>query len=788
MPEPEQTTGKSKLTERGRRRLTTVIMLSILTLLLMLSLIAQSGFNLSPFLSPGTAGETLLLYALSTLNFLAFITLFFVLLRNVLKLIRERRAGRLGSKFKARLVSYSIGLSLLPVLLLFFFAFGLLNRSIDRWFGAPTAQIVQDSRTLEDRYFEREETEMLSLTRAIGEGLHLAGGVDYHSPAFEARVREQMADYGLALVRVVAADQRLTYQIDGKDVAADIDDTLAIAENDVRKGSPGYKGKDDGATIYTIAAARFSKPSKDAPILIIAREFPRAADLEAHYNTIVSLKNKLKPLKDDYILMLALVTLSLIFAAVWLALHVARGITVPIQALAEATDRVAHGDFVHRVDVVAEDELAVLVNSFNQMARQLEENRTQLDLASEYLRRTNVALLDRGRYIETVLESLSTGVISTDERSTIATINVAALKMLGLQEKPPTGTPISRIIEGPQGIELAALCRRARRAEKAHADIEFVRPDGSSLQTATTAVALRGSDGAVDGWVIVMEDLTDLIHAERAAAWSEVARRMAHEIKNPLTPIQLSAERIMRNFSRGAGARFDEIVKEGTSTIVREVGTLQRMVEEFSRFARLPEASLVETSLNGVIRDTVALYAERLDGIRLECKLADDLPMMSLDPEQMKRVLVNLIDNAIEALATDGEGSSHNGSVSGHNGVNPVAKRSGGLDGKVNGGPSGDPADVGSTVVTERLIRIESIYAKSTETARMIVSDSGHGIKPADRDKLFLPKFSTRERGTGLGLAIASHIVSDHKGRIWVEDNSPRGAKFLIDLPINPNL
>ncbi|HEY6328490.1 MAG TPA: ATP-binding protein [Blastocatellia bacterium] len=778
MANQDESANKAKLSGRGRRRINTVIVLSTLTGLFMVTMIAQGAFNLSPVLSPGTAGQTLLLYALSTLNFLAFIILFFVLLRNVLKLIRERRAGRIGSKFKARLVSYSIGLSLLPLVLLFFFAFGLLNRTVDRWLGQPTAQIVTDYHVLEEKYFAREEADLRSLTRTLGENLQLEDAPDYHASDFEDQIRQAMDYYGLALVRVVDGPQRLTFQTDGKDVEADIEDTLQIGEREIRdKGLPAFTGKDDGKTVYTIAAVRFSKSDNDGPILMLAREFPRAANIDAHYTKILDLRKGWKPLKDQYILTLALVTLFLIFAAVWFALHVARGITVPIQALAEATDRVAHGDFTHKVDVAAEDELAGLVNSFNQMAFQLEENREKLDLASEDLRRTNLALSDRGRYIETVLETLSTGVISIDDKRSITTINVAALKMVGLSEKPPSGTPLGKVIEGRQGEELAALCRRAGRAEKAHADIEFTRPDGSTLQTATTAISLRTSQGTHGGWVIVMEDLTDLIMAERAAAWSEVARRMAHEIKNPLTPIQLSAERIMRNFSRRANGKFEDVVKEGTSTIVREVGTLQRMVEEFSRFARLPEANLVENDLNAVIRDAVKLYTERLDGIRIECNLSNDLPLLNLDPDQMKRVLVNLIDNAMEALSTGAENKSH----AGHKGTNDSDGKSATTNGKAAAGSRRESA--GQTTAAGRLIRIESVYLKSTDMARVIVSDNGHGIRPVDRDKLFLPKFSTRERGTGLGLAIVSHIVSDHKGRIWVESNQPQGARFMIELP-----
>jgi two-component system nitrogen regulation sensor histidine kinase NtrY len=754
----------SHLTERGRRRLTKVIILSIVLLLLMLSLIAQGGFNLTPFVTPDTAAETLLLYALSTLNFLAFVTLLFVLLRNVLKLVRERRTARLGSKFKSRLVGYAIGLSLLPVLLLFFFAFGLLNRSIDRWFGEPARQIVDDARAIEESYFKKEEADLVGSARALARNIPNPQSSNFDSQEFRARLDEGMTDHDLVLVRLVVPGGRRTIQRGEKTIEPHIEETLLAAEQQVLGGTESFSGSDEGdspTAIFVIAAVRLSSAPSNPSVLIVARAFPpeltqRAATISEQHENFHSMLGKIKRIKAIYILLLAAVTLLLIFSASWLALYVARGITIPIQALAEATDRVAKGDFGRPVEVVAEDELAVLVKSFNQMAAMLAENRERLEHAADDLSRINLTLENRRRYIETVLESLSTGVISTDENAGIATINRSALWMLGLKDRPEDLTPIDRVVEAPQGEELAALCRRARRSEIAQSEIEFKRPDGSSLSTATTAIALRSSDGVIEGLVIVIEDLTDLIQAERAAAWGEVARRMAHEIKNPLTPIQLSAERIMRNYERGAGGktepRFDEVVREGTTTIVREVAALQRMVEEFSRFARLPEARPVEASLNDVVRDAVSLYAERLDGIRMECRLADDLPTLRLDTEQIKRVLVNLIDNAVEAL---------------------------GSDGKVNGNGSSTRLQESN----ERIITLDTSFLKTSDSVRLIVADTGHGISRRDRDKLFLPKFSTRTRGTGLGLAIVSHIIADHKGRVWVEDNQPRGAKFIIELP-----
>ena len=482
-----------------------------------------------------------------------------------------------------------------------------------------------------------------------------------------------MDEYNLALIRARTAEQTLEFH-NNEDVQARIETALSAVEQQALANPEPVSGRygETLSEIYTIAALKLEDRPGSPRLLVVARQIPpevtaRAANIEAQHKNFHSLLGKIKRIKAIYILLLGAVTLLLIFTASWLALYVARGITVPIQALAEATDRVARDDFSEPVRVVSDDELAVLVNSFNQMAARLAENRDRLERAADELGESNLALDNRRRYIETVLESLSTGVISTDDDTGIATINRAALLMLGVGEKPPLGTPIAQLVGGEQGEELQALCRRARRSASAQAEIEFKRADGTLLHTATTAVALRNSEGAVEGWVIVIEDLTDLIQAERAAAWSEVARRMAHEIKNPLTPIQLSAERIMRNYAREEGfhapARLDEIVREGTATIVREVATLQRMVEEFSRFARLPEARPVLLSLNDTVRDAVALYTERLDGIRIECRLADDLPPVRIDPEQIKRVLVNLINNAIEALSSDGrsQGNGSNG-------------------------------------------------------------------------------------------------------------------------------
>jgi PAS domain S-box-containing protein len=446
----------------------------------------------------------------------------------------------------------------------------------------------------------------------------------------------------------------------------------------------------------------------------------------------------------------------LLFAATWIAIHLARGIAKPIRALAEASNEVARGNLSHRVTTIADDELALLADSFNQMTAQLEENRRKIETGASELREKNLALEERRNYIETVLESLSTGVISLDESDRVTTINAAAAEMLKLESAPPAKTGLAEIVSADDYAVLDRLLRRARRSGHAAEQTQLGRsssPDSTSIPVALNATALRSPAGEGRGVVLVIEDLSELLAAQRAAAWSEVARRMAHEIKNPLTPIQLSAERIAKNFKRGTNGenggssngesvrereRVAQVVDECTTTIAREVAGLKAMVDEFSRFARLPHARLESADLNDVVLQSVALYEDRLDGERIDVKLAPRLPPTMLDAEQMRRVFVNLIENSLEALE--------------------------GLDG-------------------ERRITVATAHDSTRGVVLAEVTDTGHGIPRSDFGRLFQPNFSTRERGTGLGLAIVQRIITEHSGRIRVAANRPRGAKFTIELP-----
>jgi two-component system, NtrC family, nitrogen regulation sensor histidine kinase NtrY len=478
-------------------------------------------------------------------------------------------------------------------------------------------------------------------------------------------------------------------------------------------------------------------PLNHNEMLIVAPQKRAANDLtdlvagsERDYQDLVKKQRRVRLLGLST---LGLMTLILLFVSSWVAIYLARGIATPIKALAEASDEIARGNLAHRVTTIADDELALLAESFNQMTAQLEENRSRIEASAAELR-------DRRNYIETVLQSLSTGVISIDENDCVTTLNASASRMLGLVHKVEDSPKLSRLIGTEDWFVVDRLLRRARRAGHATEQTQLD-SGGGPLPVAITATALLDSKGPRGGVVLVIEDLSELLAAQRAAAWSEVARRMAHEIKNPLTPIQLSAERIAKSYGRangGSNGAVAAVITECTETISREVAGLKAMVDEFSRFARLPATRLELANLNDVVTQAAGLYVERLDGVRMSIHLDRDLPAAMLDVEQMKRVFVNLIDNALEAM---------------------------------------------TSACDEKQLTIVTSHDAKRSLLRAEVTDTGQGIDPADSRRLFEPYFSRRDSGTGLGLAIVQRIILEHRGHIRAENNHPRGAKFIIDLP-----
>jgi nitrogen fixation/metabolism regulation signal transduction histidine kinase len=735
-----------------------------LVLLLLSVLVALQVFGLWEVFTPDTASDTLLIYSLSTLNFVAFFLFTFIFIRSLLKLRRERRERQLGSKLKTRLVVYFIAVSLLPITAMAVFSYLFFNRTLDKWLSSLPVEVIREAREAE-RGDERQQAE--ALRKAASTAAFAVERADASRTGEELSALAQSG--GFTTLAVVAAEGGVELPYSGTS-AGQMED-LEGALQAVSRAAPGE--------VFTSASGRFNVVAVDLSggrrlVATQARRVdPNLSRLAAGAQTFEEFRKKQRRVRLLGLSTLGLLTLMLLFAATWSAIHLARGIGQPIRALSEASREVAAGNLSHRVDAIADDELAVLAAAFNDMTAQLQENRRRLEANATELREKNSALEERRHYIETVLQTVSTGVISLDDENRVTTINAAALAMLRLEQTPAPSTPLSDILSAGDFEVLERVLWRARARGRATEQLELARASaqdgngngheagggahegngaggqGSVIPVALTATALAPRDESRRrGVVLVIEDLSELLAAQRAAAWSEVARRLAHEIKNPLTPIQLSAERIARNFRRAGGVnngrgaedgRVARVVEECTATITREVAGLKAMVDEFTRFARLPHARLEPGDLNEVVRQAVSLYEDRLEGVRMDVLLAPALPGSLLDAEQIRRVFVNLIDNSVEAV-TEVEGDRRITVATGH-----------------------DPAR--GLLIAE-------------------VTDTGHGIARTDFARLFQPYFSTRGRGTGLGLAIVQRIMAEHGGRIRAESNRPHGARMIIELPV----
>jgi two-component system, NtrC family, nitrogen regulation sensor histidine kinase NtrY len=749
MSEYIESKDKEEEDSRQSQRRGTPWLLGGLVLLLLSVMVMQQVLGLWEIVTPDSVHVTLLLYAFSCFNFIAFTVFSLIFVRSLLKLRRERRARQLGSRIKTRLVVNSIAVSLLPITGMAVFSFVFLNRALDKWFRRLPADVEESANKALSEDIIAQKAALLDSANTLAVVLNQEPTFDQSKDS----LRRFIESIGIDALKIVSPDCN-TFIISDHSKAYTNEERYLL-EQHLDRAPPLTKASLTPSldnSKYITALVNFD-PNGKLMVARAYRENPLLAQISAGTAGYQQLKKKQGEARLLGLSVLGCLTLLLLFTTTWWAIHFARGIATPIKAMAEAANEVASGNLNHRVTVDAEDELAILAESFNAMTEQLAENRRRLEATTDELREKNLALEERRNYIETVLESLSTGVISFDGEDRITTINAAALAMLRLDTSPLPGTSLSELVNSEDYSILNRLLKRARRSGRATEQTELGRSNQevATLPIALTATALRSSPGIRSGVVLVIEDLSELLSAQRTAAWSEVAQRMAHEIKNPLTPIQLSAERIFRNFTRmndgnGSSKNGDsysqehvgQVIGECTNTIIREVTSLKLMVDEFSLFARLPHAQLKLANINEVVQQAVTLYTDRLDGIRLDVLLGQALPPAMLDTEQLRRVFINLIDNSLEALAS---------------------------------------------IEEERRITVATGYDPSRNLLLVEVADTGHGIPRSNFAKLFQPYFSTRERGTGLGLAIVHRIITEHGGRIRAGSNHPRGAKFTIELP-----
>lgn len=640
--------------------------------------------------------QTLIFWSVSSLIFLLTGTLCFMLFRTGVKLWIERQSNREGSRIRSKLIVGALALSFVPVIFLVSFDYILLNKNLRIWFTRPAEGIKHGMEDIRTGIQEQFEAKVVAQAKWIATTPEIQATIESASVAASVFTRT-CEDNEITQLRL-----RLK---DGRELE------LCKAARTVPAGTPSF-------------SASVPVPAQDGQLIAtshlplhLAQNKREIDENIAEYNQVNAHRTQVR---NFYLLYMGLITIFVLFVSTWIARILADQISNPISALLRAALEVRKGDLSYRVNVKAMDELATLVRGFNEMTKELEANGRELE--------------SRRRFTEAILESIPTGVISLAADGRIQRVN-RALGGIFAEEQITRAEHLRDLFSAEDTAEIRYLMKRARRTGLAASQLDFT-SRGKIMHIAVTVSAIE--EGWNAGFVVVLEDTSDLLRAQKLAAWQEVARRIAHEMKNPLTPIGLSAERISRQIERGnlSSPESLKIVRECSLTIAREVASVKLLVDEFSQFARFPTAQPVRSDINEVVKTAVAVFAGRLQDINLQLDLADSLPPVNIDPEQFRRVVINLVDNAAEAM--------------------------------------------NDSLVRNLFVATQS---PSGDTVELIVADTGHGVSAEEKEKLFLPYFSTKSRGTGLGLAIVSRIVSDHNGNIRVEENKPAGARFIVEIP-----
>ncbi len=712
-----------------RRRRNELLIIGIISILIIVLTFLEMKIPQVGTTIPGA--NNIIIFSLININIILILLLIFLVIRNLVKLIFERRRKVLGARLRTRLVAAFVTLSLVPTILLFLVAVGFITNSVDRWFKPQVKQSLQASLEVVQTYNRDFARTVVSAAQQISSYLSKQGslkggkGFSVTKEQLEAKRLEyhlskvgiflkgrqnpiSVEDPSLKAITIQLPKDLLEAGFSGKEVSK----KLSVGEGEMITGLvPIFESSGGGEVLGVVMASHFVPKS----ITTKMREISQAY---VEYKQLESLK---RPIKFSYMIALLMVTLLIVFSATWFGFHLAKDITIPIKELAEATHRIATGDLNFRIQMKAADEIGTLVQSFNQMTGDLQVSRSELE--------------QRKKYMEIVLKNVAAGVISIDEKGIVTTLNTSAEQMLNIKGESVLDRKLSEVLSKDYADRVEELLKELKSSHKDDIEKQLtVNFQGRSLTLLVNLTTLRDEEGSPLGVVAVFDDLTQLMKAQRMAAWREVARRIAHEIKNPLTPIQLSAQRLRKRYLeklQDDGTVFDEC----TRTIVKQVEELKGMVNEFSNFARMPACQPTPNNLNEIIRETLVLFQEAHKQIRFEFN-PHDLPVFDLDRDQMKRVLINLIKNSLAAIEREGK------------------------------------------------ITIETRYNSNLQMVRLEVSDDGCGISNEDKARLFEPYFSTKKTGTGLGLTIANTIIADHNGYIRVRDNEPKGTTFLIELPV----
>ena len=703
--------------ERRKRRREWIIMVVVGVLAIAFTLIASQIFNKDAL----PLSANIFVYGISSINVILILLLLFLIIRNVVKLFYEHRRGVIGSKLRTKLVATFVGLSLVPTILLFLFAINFLSYGIESWFNLKIGDALNKSLEVAQVYYQQMEEQAKFNARQMSADitknrLYEKERVEY----LKSFISERQKNSKIGMVETYFDAQK------EKMVFADVEHPELIPVTLAPEMIEDiYSGKEKStiqatnigdAVVGIVPVFSFAVPSEVIGRISVSYVVPKGfvdklrsiADASGQYGRIKLLKN---PIKSNYMITLSIVTLVIIFLATWFGLTLAKEITVPIQDLVLATNRITQGDLDSRINIEADDEIGLLVKSFNQMTGDLKKSKNSLEEA-------NITLERRRKYTEAILRNVSAGVVSVDKTGMITTINRAAEKMFDISAEKVIFQNYRDLMK-PEHLSLVdEFLQEMKESNESllEKQLEVMLKD-KALTILLTITTIADEEGNDSGIVVVFEDLTQLQKAERAAAWREVARRMAHEIKNPLTPVQLSAQRLQKKYGDKLGEE-GSVFKECTQTIIDQVEVLKNLVNEFSRYARMPVTTIAPNDLNIVVAEAVSLFQDAHKDIVFELMLAEGLPKFDLDAEQINRVMINLLDNAVAAI------NKKNGRV-----------------------------------------EITVGYDEQHHKAGVTVADDGAGVPSSHKMKVFEPYFSTKKSGTGLGLAIVSSIISDRTAR-----------------------
>ncbi|GAB7027609.1 sensor histidine kinase [Geotalea toluenoxydans] len=735
--------GLPKAELRKRKREGFIVAFSLLLIIFL----TVTEIHLSKLSSEVPMGNNIVIFGIINVIILLIILLIFMVFRNVAKLMIEHRQNALGAKLRTKLVLAFVGLSLVPTMLLFFVSAGFITNSIQNWFNKQVETSLDESMEVAQTYYKTSAANALYYGEQISAIIKEQKLLNEENlPRLKAVIRQKQKEYNLGVVEVYSSQKEELVRAANPKLP--LGEFTNPSSEDIKIGLQGKQvtkvnsvGKAD--LIRGIVPVHSNWNEADVVGVVVVNYYvpyslvSKMKEISTSYHEFRQLKILKNPITTGYILTLFLITMVIIFLAVWFGVYLAKSLTIPIQELAEATRQVAEGNLDVHLGEKGNDEIGMLISSFNKMTQDLRNNQLALKNTNEELSRSNLELEQRRRYMEIVLKNVNAGVISVDKQGVLTTVNKSAERLLNINTQKVTGKNFREVLQPVHLDIVKSMLRDLIVSQQDTVNKQVTIPiRDAKLTLLVNLTVLKDENDEFVGTVVVFDDLTQLIKAQRMAAWREVARRIAHEIKNPLTPIKLSAQRLRKRYlSRFEGE--EKVFDECTDMIIKSVDELKTLVDEFSNFARMPAAQPSPNNLNEILHEAITLYQEAHRNITFSLRTDENIPTIQLDRDQIKRVLINLLDNAVAAI--DGNGA----------------------------------------------IIIESTYNRELKMVTFTVADTGHGILPEDRARLFEPYFSTKKAGTGLGLAIVNTIISDHHGFIRTKDNQPKGTIFTIELPIS---